>query len=165
MITVLVIMNTKYTQKKNIFNIWGEKNTHFKETNATVYPQLPPLQTHHPPIERHWQKAGCKPQSTDNEKKSLSEFSQYSRGKCYETKVKRAGGERMLPISTLGTHNSHPPPYVLVCSLPKYVARHGGGTANVCKLPWKHIVIFLNTAFVQHWLKFIISLIQSTNMQ
>lgn len=48
----------------------------------------------------------------------------------------------MLPISTLRTHNSHPQPYVLVCSLPEYVARHRGGTANVCTLPWKHIVIF-----------------------
>lgn len=150
--------------KRRIFSIFEKK--YFKEVNATVYPQSSPLQTHHPPLQKDTGRRLAVNLKALTTKGGLClNFSQYSRDKCYETKVKRAGGERMLPISTLRTHNSHPRPYVPACSLPKYVARHRGGTANVCKLPWKHIVILLNTAFVQHWLEFIISLIQSTNMQ
>lgn len=104
--------------------------------NVTVYLPLSPLQTHHPCQEKDTGRRLAVNLKALTIKGGLClNFSQYSRDKCYETKVKRVGGKRVLPISTLRTPNSHPQPYVPICSLPKYVARHCGGTANVCKLP------------------------------
>lgn len=99
----------------------------------------------------------------------LNSSSQYGRDKCFETKLKRTRGERVLPICTLRTYNRKKNSIFLLCwkksiqQSPSAICT-GLFPTKICglplwrhspyfKLPWKYVLMFFNTALIQHWLR------------